>query len=91
MDIQLDFVHLGFLKKREPSRTAQNNIVTAAKPSGSQDFLVLTAKISVPVVATTNVAELLTTSVRTLHQKIREIINSGSQILVMLEEFTRGV
>ncbi|GFS50647.1 hypothetical protein NPIL_247771 [Nephila pilipes] len=59
-----------FLKKIDPSRTAQDNTVIAVKPNGSQYFPILTAKISVPVEATTNVAELLTTWMKTSHQKI---------------------
>ncbi|GFS49971.1 transposon Ty3-I Gag-Pol polyprotein [Nephila pilipes] len=78
-------------RKREPSRTAHGNTVMAAKLSGSQDFPVLTGKISVPVVATTNVTELLTTWVKIGHQKIRGIIVFGAQISVIREEFTRDV
>ncbi|GFS52141.1 DUF4817 domain-containing protein [Nephila pilipes] len=76
---------------REPIRRAQDNTVTATKSSRSQDFSVLIVKIIVPVEATTNVAELLTSLVKIGLQKIRGIKYNGPQILVIREEFTIGV
>ncbi|GFU21105.1 retrovirus-related Pol polyprotein from transposon 297 [Nephila pilipes] len=53
-------------------------------------FSGLTAKISVPVEATANVAEPLTTLVKFVHQKFRRIIDSGTQVSVLREEITGG-
>ncbi|GFT58255.1 retrovirus-related Pol polyprotein from transposon 297 [Nephila pilipes] len=78
-------------QKRESSRTAQGNTVTAAKPNRNRDFPVLTVKISVPVEATTIVAELFTTWAKIDHQNIRGIIDSGAQISIIREGFTHGV
>ncbi|GFU53149.1 hypothetical protein NPIL_64081, partial [Nephila pilipes] len=72
-------------QKRKPSRTAQSNTIAAAKPSESQDFLVLTAKIRVSVEATTNVSEYLTIwkkleSVLLLSTTAYEVLRENAQV-----------
>ncbi|GFT36295.1 protein Red [Nephila pilipes] len=80
-----DFVLLSFPKTRTES-IAQSNTVNATEPSGTQDFSVLTAKISVPVEATTNVAELLTASVKIGHQKVYGLESPSDVLHVDSEE-----
>ncbi|GFT36293.1 protein Red [Nephila pilipes] len=72
-----DFALLSFPKTRTESN-AQSNTVNATEPSGTQEFSVLTAKISVPVEATTNVAKLLTTLVYG-HESASDVLHVVSE------------
>ncbi|GFT78772.1 hypothetical protein NPIL_563951 [Nephila pilipes] len=56
-------------QKSQTRGTAQCNTITTAKPRESQEYPYLTAKLSDPVEATTNLAELLTTSARNGSQR----------------------